>query len=223
MDWEDKFVSRLSEVSLPGVFNPYADRCDLHDLPAAASIRQRNLKKLLAERSRRQVDSIWFGRDLGYRGGRRTGIALTDEVFLHSTAFGVRDMSRATRGEPVSERTAAVIWSMIARLERPPVLWNAFPFHPHLPDQPFSNRAHTKRERSQTVWAIEELVTRFQNPTLIAIGNDASNALSDLGFKHVKVRHPSYGGQREFISGMEELHGIDPLQTNTEPKQLAIL
>jgi len=27
-------------------------------------------------------NTIWMGRDLGYRGGRRTGLALTDEAHL---------------------------------------------------------------------------------------------------------------------------------------------
>lgn len=36
------------------------------------------------------VDAIWIGRDLGYRGGRRTGLALTDDVHMtHHAAAGI--------------------------------------------------------------------------------------------------------------------------------------
>ena len=214
MTWEKAFVDRLAEVEITNVFNPYRHHCEVHDLEDAALIRRRNLETVLSIRHSKKVDSIWFGRDLGYRGGRRTGLALTDEVVMFSvacTSSGYSRIARATHGSPVAERTAAVIWSLINRLPRPPMLWNAFPFHPHEPDSPFTNRAHTARERHETVWSIEALVERFNNPKLIAIGNDASKALSDLGFKHELARHPSYGGQREFIETMERIHGLKPL------------
>ncbi|MEC3912593.1 uracil-DNA glycosylase [Sphingobium sp. CR2-8] len=224
MSWEQTFVERLASVQISNVFNPYCDHCEVHDLVDAASIRRSNLEAILDLRKSTSVDSIWFGRDLGYRGGRRTGLALTDEVAMFSAAGALKagpKIARATHGTPVAERTAAVIWSLINRLRRPPMLWNAFPFHPHEPEAPFTNRAHTTRERRLTGWAIEALIDRFDNPQLIAIGNDASKALSDLGFKHQTARHPSYGGQREFIETMERLHGLSPtLPQKAEPKLL---
>jgi hypothetical protein len=211
MSWEQSFVDELAKTEISNVFNPYRDRCSVHDVDAAAAIRKRNLEAVLERRWSTAIDSIWFGRDLGYRGGRRTGLALTDEVTMFSEAMGsgfTNVIARATHGCPVAERTAAVIWSVIERIRRPPLLWNAFPFHPHQPLLPFTNRAHTTREREKTAWAIEALVERFGKPKLIAIGNDASKALEGLGFAHETVRHPSYGGQREFIVAMERIHGL---------------
>lgn len=211
MTWESLFVERLAGVKLANVFNPYADRCPVHDLPDAASIRRRNLIAMLKHCHAAQVDSIWFGRDLGYRGGRRTGLALTDEAKMLSMAAKnpqTDRMTKATHGSIVVERTAAVIWSVIERIGRTPLLWNAFPLHPHNVEEVMSNRAHTVHERYETAWAIEALVNRFGNPRLIAIGNDASKALSTLGFSHDLVRHPSYGGQRDFVTKMERLHGL---------------
>jgi len=211
MIWEHDFVERLSDVDLGDVFNPYRDRCEVHDLDDAPRIRRENLIDVLTMWHLVDVDSIWFGRDLGYRGGRRTGLALTDEIAMGSySRSGAGRVVRATRGLPVAERTAAVIWSVISRLEKPPVLWNAFPLHPHAPGEPFTNRAHSARERVATAWAIEALIERFNKPRLIAIGNDASKALSDLGFEHELVRHPSYGGQKEFISRMEATYSLEP-------------
>jgi hypothetical protein len=213
MSWERNFVDRLASVKISGVFNPYCDRCEIHDLADAAQIRRQNLEIVLNARHATKVKSIWFGRDLGYRGGRRTGLALTDEVWMFSVACAsekVRDIARATHGSPVAERTAAVIWSVISRLPQPPVLWNAFPLHPHEPGSPLTNRAHTMRERRETAWTIEALVERFDNPRLVAIGNDASKALSDLGFQHETARHPSYGGQRDFVEAMERIHSLEP-------------
>ncbi len=223
MTWESKFVARLADIDLDNVFNPYSDRCPVHDLPNASSIRRANLAAVLAQRKAGRVDRIWFGRDLGYRGGRRTGLALTDEATMLSSASacpGAAAMVKATNGSVVAERTAAVIWSVVRRLNSIPFLWNAFPLHPHVAGEALSNRAHTVRERRETAWAIEALIRRFEEPQLIAIGNDASKALTDLGFAHETVRHPSYGGQREFIAKMEGLYGLSPCTPSVSSPRL---
>lgn len=219
MSWEQTFIARLAGVKISNVFNPYCDRCEVHDLADAAKIRRKNLELVLRARRAARIDSIWFGRDLGYRGGRRTGLALTDEIsmFADRSPFNrAAKIARATHGSPVAERTAAVIWSVINRLPRAPMLWNAFPFHPHEPGSPFTNRAHTTKERRETAWTIEALIEHFDGPRLIAIGNDASKALTDLGFSHDIARHPSYGGQREFVETMERIYDLKP-QAPLEP------
>lgn len=198
---------------MDAVFNPYSDRCGVHDLPDAPVIRRANLLASLERGRATGVEAIWFGRDLGYRGGRRTGLALTDELNMLDVRNhpGRRSAAaKATSGGVVAERTAAVIWSVIRRLREPPVLWNAFPLHPHVPGEPLSNRAHSAKERRETAWTIETLVASYGGPRLVAIGNDASKALRQLGFEHECVRHPSYGGQRDFIEGMERLHALTP-------------
>ena len=50
-----------------------------------------------------ELDAIWVGRDLGYRGGRRTGLALTDDVYFadHLERWGL-DVQRPTYGKPVA-------------------------------------------------------------------------------------------------------------------------
>ena len=208
MSWEVSFVERLARIGLEHVFNPYADRCDVHDLANAPAIRRGNLTATLAIRHAAGVEAIWVGRDLGHRGGRRTGLALTDEATLLGADAGVAGTRKATRGPALAERTAAVVWSVARRLPRAPLMWNAFPLHPHGPDDALSNRAHTARERRIAAWTIELLIERFSRPRLIAIGNDASSALDELGLAHDRVRHPSYGGQRAFVAGMEALHSI---------------
>jgi len=72
------FVKALAEFSLDNVFNPYADTCSVHDRAGAAASRRKNLRSYLQAVSDLGADTIWMGRDLRYRGGRRTGLALTD-------------------------------------------------------------------------------------------------------------------------------------------------
>ncbi|VVB42664.1 Uracil DNA glycosylase superfamily protein (fragment) [Beijerinckiaceae bacterium RH AL1] len=155
---------------------------------------------------------MWIARDLGYRGGRRTGVPLTDEVHLDAAAtlLGGVSLTRATGGAPMAERTAAIIWRVLGRIGSPVILWNVFPFHPHDNDDPMSNRCHTRLERELTWPLLEALIEMVQPTRIIAIGRDASLALSDLGQETSAVRHPSYGGQAEFISGMYDLYGVAP-------------
>jgi hypothetical protein len=205
-----RFVSTLAEMRLPAVFNPYADCCDVHDRPDAARLRRKNLELFLEAALDMCVEQIWIARDLGYRGGRRTGVPLTDEVHLESVGrlLGGIALRRATRGPIVAERTAAVVWKVLDRIDQPVVLWNVFPFHPHEQNDPFSNRCHTSAERELTLPLLKILIEMFEPERLVAIGRDAQLALKDLGIPVTMVRHPSYGGQSEFTSGLYDLYGV---------------
>ena len=77
------FVQTLSNMRLPNVFNPWADRCAIHDRSDAAATRRSNLLAMLEAALDERVETMWIARDLGYRGGRRTGVPLTDEVHLN--------------------------------------------------------------------------------------------------------------------------------------------
>jgi hypothetical protein len=205
-----RFVSSLAKVRLPHVFNPYADRCEVHDRADAARLRRKNLELFLEAALERRVEEIWIARDLGYRGGRRTGVPLTDEVHLEGVGrlLGGISLRRATRGPIVAERTAAVVWKVLDRIDQPVVLWNVFPFHPHERNDPFSNRCHTSTEREQALPLLKILLKMFEPERLVAIGRDAQLALKDLGIPVTMVRHPSYGGQAEFMSGLYDLYGV---------------
>jgi uracil-DNA glycosylase len=206
----NRFVAALAEMSLPAVFNPYADHCDLHDRVDAAKRRRRNLQALLEASLERRVDTIWIARDLGYRGGRRTGIPLTDDVHLNSVCelFGGIELKRATKGPMVAERTAAIVWQVLAQIGQPVFLWNVFPLHPHEANDPLSNRCHTRYERALALPLLQNLIEMFRPRQLIAIGRDAQLALADIDIPVSAVRHPSYGGQTQFVSGLQELYGV---------------
>ena len=156
------------------------------------------------------VDTIWIARDLGYRGGRRTGVPLTDELHLEAAgkSFGAVGLTRATIGPPVAERTAAVVWGVIARIGRPVFLWNVFPLHPYEPGDQLSNRCHTRHERQVCRPLLIELLAMLSIREVIAIGRDAQIGLAELGISASPVRHPSYGGQSEFINGLCSFYNV---------------
>ncbi|MBB6487935.1 uracil-DNA glycosylase [Rhizobium lusitanum] len=205
-----QFVETLANLSFTDAFNPYSDACDDFDQDDAPAIRRKNLKLVLDAAIERKVDSIWIARDLGYRGGRRTGLALTDEAHLtdHSILYGDLPLVRATKGPALAERTASVIWETLNRIQRPVFLWNVFPLHPHEHGDPQSNRCHTRTERNACRPLLSWLLDVLDPRIVVAVGRDAQFALADLGIEAMQVRHPSYGGQSDFISGIEGLYGL---------------
>jgi len=204
------FATTLSHTRLPSVFNPYGDCCPVHDHPDAARVRKRNLVRCLEAALAARVDTIWIARDLGYRGGRRTGVPLTDEIHLDQAGafLGGITLNRATRGPVAAERTAAIVWSVLSRIGEHAVLWNIFPLHPHAEDDPFSNRCHTRAERKATWPLLTALIAMIQPRRIVAIGRDAGLALAGIDIPVQVVRHPSYGGQAEFVAGIHEIYGV---------------
>ena len=210
-----KFVRELTGYTGTSVFNPYSDICKVFDKRNANLIRLKNLELILGELSSKEVDAIWIGRDLGHRGGRRTGLALTDEGSLEiaSELWGV-ELTQATKGQVFYERTAANIWSSRQFINSNIFMWNVFPFHPHKSENPFTNRSHTARERDSGLSILEALLTILRPQKIVAIGNDAykcSLKVHDQD-KVFKVRHPSYGGEREFSSQISQLYGMSRSQ-----------
>lgn len=202
-------LSALKQLDFEDTFNPYFDRCSIHDSPEAPELRRYYLVEMLERAATTELDAIWVGRDLGYRGGRRTGLALTDDINFsnHLVRWGL-EPKRPTYGEPVAERTAAVIWDILLQVQVPVFLWNVFPLHPYECGEPFSNRAHNARERKAGTDILIRIVEHLKPRRIVAVGNDAFNVLSAaFSCDEVrKVRHPSYGGQNEFLATMKALY-----------------
>jgi len=195
-----RLVEQLAAIDLDNVFNPYADVCRAHDDTESPLIRRKNLEHYINGALAKNTSTAWIGRDLGYRGGRRTGLPLTDEARLEtfSESFDAKCVKKATTTEAVAERTAAEIWRVLSELEVPPFLWNAFPLHPHEPNEQLSNRCHSRKEFLACSHILSELIEIFQFKKIYALGNDAARALEPLDVEVVCIRHPSYGGQTEF-------------------------
>jgi uracil-DNA glycosylase len=212
----NEFVDELRSISLPNVFNPYRDVCIFSDHPASPSLRCQNLAFFLKAMLKYETRSLWLGRDLGYRGGRRTGIALTDEFHLDvlQDTFGVVGIVKATLDAGATkERTATEVWKLLSRIRQPVLLWNAFPFHPFDQGEPLSNRRHTAQEFELCRHILTTFVEWLRPKTIIALGADAEAAISSIGYECQRVRHPSYGGQNDFAREIARIYCLPSLVT----------
>lgn len=201
MNSVDQLVRDVTALSFADAFNPYRDTCAIFDFPDSPSIRRELFRSTLKAAAASGVDSLWIGRDLGYRGGRRTGLALTDEAHVdtHLRRWGISEHPRVVKGQSQSERTASVIWRMLDQIPDRVYLWNVFPLHPHQPNVPLSNRAHTASERAAGEGILCALVELLRPRSVVAIGQDAARSAARCSTAEVlAVRHPSYGGVRDF-------------------------
>lgn len=204
------FVNRLSHITFTSVFNPYRDLCSDHDHSESPAIRRSNLQLYLDAVAESGVESVWLGRDCGYRGGRRTGIALTDEINLATLAhhFGIRGLAKATIGQTIKERTATEVWKIIREVDAKVFLWNIFPFHPFDTGNQMSNRRHSAREFNECRDLLCSLLEWLQPKMIVALGTDAHKAAARLGFRVMQVRHPSYGGHLEFAEAIRRIYTV---------------
>ncbi len=204
-----QFIDQLRALRMDGAFNPYAECCAEFDVPNAPELRSAALLKILERAAAADLDSIWIGRDLGYRGGRRTGLAFTDDRHLetHAGRWGIQ-APRPTHGDEVAERTATVLWDALSPISRSVFLWNVFPLHPFHAGRPFSNRRHNATERDIGTEALAELIDLLEPQRILPIGRDAEAAARKIcGRREVlPVRHPSYGGQREFLEQISRFY-----------------
>lgn len=203
------FVAEVARLRSKNTFNPYADKCDVFDFSFSPGLRKSLLQSVVSAACDRGVDSLWVGRDLGYRGGRRTGLALTDQVHVnaHLNRWDI-PLSRGAmvKGDAQAERTASVVWQMLDRIDANVFLWNVFPLHPHEESNPFSNRSHSAAERQIGEEVLSSLIQLLEPTEIVAIGQDAMRSVARCAGKRktVSIRHPSYGGLRDFQRGVAD-------------------
>ena len=211
MTTPESFVEALRKLKFEDTFNPYSDRCTVHDLYDAPSIRSKTLRAVLESATNQDIHTLWVGQELGYKGGRRTGLAFTDDMHLqqHADRWNV-PFERPTKGKNVKEKTASTVWDVLSQIKAPVFLWNVFPLHPHDPDNPFSNRQHRSCERKIGENILSQLIYLLNPNRLIAVGREAEKVAHSLsnGHKVTYVRHPSFGGQKEFRAKMRDLYSL---------------
>lgn len=201
----EPFLAKLAGTpSPPDTVNPWSD-----ETPYGA-IRRNNLRLFFEQLLERDVRTMLVGEAPGYQGCRRTGVGFTSEpqliggipeleLFGEARGYRLTGEFSTMRKEP----SATIVWGELARHRFTPVIWSAFPFHPHKPGNPLSNRAPKRAEIEFGRGIVLDLMEAFQIERVFAVGNVGHASLAAAGIDAPKVRHPSQGGKNDFVAGIE--------------------
>ena len=207
-----EFLSALqSEKSKPNCYvNQYSTKTLHHEITTE------NLEKYLISVCIKNPKYMFVGEAPGWRGCRITGIPFTSEFILKNSISGMyfgedTVFEIVNNGNPSKEQTVKIVWEVFLRDEYLkkniiPCFWNAFPFHPHKPNNLISNRKPSREELLLGKKYLEKVYELFNCPKVVTIGKVARSVLRNIDCKGIiEIRHPSFGGKTEFNKGMERL------------------
>lgn len=183
------------------VFNPYRQSENLD-----------NLKVYLEQMFALEGPRIMLvGEAPGYKGGRLTGVPFSSgKLYSEIDHPFLKEIAPKLSLNPdtlTAENTASVVWRYLSDKPVIPLFWNAFPFHPHPSRIQKKNRGPSVAEIKEGAFYLTELVKAF-NPSVVAgLGRAgtscAQRVLPESDIRY--IRHPSYGGKRDFITGMDSI------------------
>ena len=197
----DYVVSLSKRENSETVFNPYRSKALANNLEIYLNyiFFQPGEKILL------------IGEAPGYKGCRLTGIPFSSGALIkakqHKIFYDISDDVVLKKVE--LENSASAVWESLVDVKHYPLFWNAFPFHPHPKGNNNKNRAPNKKEMTEGEGYLSALADIF-SPTIVAgIGRKGESAGKQVFPEGdvVYIRHPSYGGKKEFVAGMERVLG----------------
>ena len=203
----DAFIERLAAVAPGAAWTNFFDHST-----SSNAVRRDNLSLYLTEMLEHSPDILLVGEAPGFRGMRITGVPFTNRTIFEGPAnsFGLFGPGKGYVLPPeasgvAAEPTATVMWQVLAELDVLPLLWSAFPWHPHQPGRPLSNRTPTPAEAALGTPFWQTLAELFAVRTVVAVGNVAHRSLQRSGLEVAKIRHPAHGGRAGFKRGLEQL------------------
>jgi len=180
-------------------FNQYQDKDILNNLRLYLSYLIRNNPKILL-----------IGEAPGYRGCRLTGIPFTSGVVIKNAKHKIfKEIgSEIKLHQVVYENTAAILWDFLGNEMPVPILWNAFPFHPHERGMHESNRKPNVQELAEGKIYLKIVYDIFKPKKLCSLGRVGEIKLRELfpTEETIYIRHPSRGGKKNFINGMLKIY-----------------
>jgi uracil-DNA glycosylase len=211
MDKIALLIEALAQAKVsPDAYNQYAPGDKNND------IRRRNLHLYFEHILARKPSMLLVGEAPGYRGCRVTGIPLVSrkillegipELELFGTGRGYLETHDPGFENIQGEQSATIVWNTLREYGVVPLIWSTFPFHPHQPDKPLTNRAPRRGEIAAGKVFLQQIVDMADFTRVVAVGNVAEGALQSLGIDCVKVRHPAQGGKNDFVRGIQEVMG----------------
>jgi len=209
--WRLFQTSLLSIPSTDTLFNQYNDYDGKVDLKNAAKIRNENFRKYLNRFSKKPW-VLMVGEAAGPWGARFSGVPFTGEKQLATKGFpfsgkrsSLENPSIKTRkSPPYTSNTAEAFWEIMKPYHPDFLVWDCVPFHPHQPNQILSIRNPSRKEIQRFSELLDQIIKILEPKTIIAIGRKAEFALKLLNHPACYVRHPSFGGVKDFRASVEK-------------------
>ncbi len=205
----EDFIDKLATFPANELtFNVYAGDTD------ESEIRRHNLRLYLHRMLGKKPEIMLVGEAPGFHGCRFTGLPFTSERQLtdekHALCgprFGYRIINLPENAK--HEGSAHLMWSVLSEIKCAlPLIWNIYPFHPHLPGKPEKNRTPYAAEIKAGIEFTRVLLEIFQIQKIGAVGRKSQNILTKYyGDKVGYIRHPANGGARLFREHLTEFMG----------------
>lgn len=215
----DTLIAALAKAEAPDdAYNPYAQADG--EKGTRNAIRRANLRRYLQQMAEYRPPILLVMEAPGYRGMRLTGVPVTSrkllregvaEIGLFGVQRGYQDVDEPGFERVQGEQSATIVWGTLAALAKdgqpPAMVWNAYPFHPHKPDLPLTNRLPRRAEVAHGAIFLRMMLDLYAAhiKQVVAVGNVGDASLTELGIDHQKVRHPAQGGKNAFVAGMTAL------------------
>lgn len=176
----DSFINKLSEYKSTDTVN------NMYYGHSKNAIERRNrLKNYLS--SIKNPMYIFVGEAPGYKGCARTGVPFTSDD---------GEMSARVMNEAFKKELPSIT----------PLMWNAFPFHPHKKGDLNTNRKPTAKELKIGQEFLRDFLTIFPSVKyFFAVGRTSEKLLKEtVDSRMVEyIRHPAHGGKKECQLGIK--------------------
>ena len=178
-----------------------------------SEIRRENLYIYLTLLKKLSPSILLIGEAPGYRGCKLTGIPFTSEkILIEGNCFGILGMDKGYRYINSIERlqtevSANIVWNELKKLDKPPLIWNIYPFHPFYATNQNKNRHPSSREIKMGKEVLIKLLSMFFIKKIGAIGRISESGIRSLMIDSEiqYIRHPSFGGKNLFQKGLSDL------------------
>lgn len=200
----EKFINNISMYNTGELaLNPYSKQNEY------CEIAKHNLSIYLNQFKMNNNGCLMVGEAPGYNGCRLSGVPFTSEYTLMNENNSIVNQSlkyKVTNPQKFQrEASATIVWNVFNELCFYPLMWNAYPFHPHKSGNPKSNRKPVKDEILVGKKFIITLIELFSIHTVIAVGKVAGKSLNEMGIECEIIRHPANGGKNDFRAGLQKL------------------
>lgn len=147
-------------------------------------------------------DALFVGEAPGHKGCRWTGIPFTCGTVVRSRnhTFFAQLAGKIELPKVLSGNTASTLWDFFGKDRPVPILWNAFPFHPHKQGVPDSNRTPTHEELAEGQEYLKMVYDIFKHSQLCGIGRMAEKALKTIARRENILCQASFAWWQKTIS-----------------------